>query len=285
MIQFFALVGILALSFSAVFIRLAAVSPVTATVFRAAYAVPVLLVIWLAQRSRDHRTSRERLLAGLAGLFLAADLDLWHECIALVGVGLGTVLPNVQIVFVAIVAWFFYRERPTLVAVVVMLSVTAGVVLTSGLARSDAYGANPVLGTVLGVVGGVCYSAYLLIFRASNRSLAPTSGPLLDATIGVLLGGLLSIAFDPHFAWTPTWPAHGWLALLALTAQVIGWLLIASALPRLPAVETSVLLMAQPVFAFIWGWLFFAERLSTLQWTGSGIVLAGVVTLSMIRRP
>ena len=98
------------------------------------------------------------------------------------------------------------------------------------------------------------------------------------------VGALLVAPLDPHFAFTPTWPAHGWLALLALTAQVIGWLLIASALPRLPAVETSVLLMAQPVFAFIWGWLFFGERLSTLQWTGSGIVLVGVVTLSLAQR-
>ena len=54
-----------------------------------------------------------------------------------------------------------------------------------------------------------------------------------------------------------------------------------TALPRLPAVETSVLLLVQPVFAIAWGVMFFAERLSSLQWMGSAIVLAGVAVLSM----
>ena len=64
--------------------------------------------------------------------------------------------------------------------------------------------------------------------------------------------------------------------LLAIGSQVIGWLLIGTALPKLPVVETSVLLLGQPVFTVIWGVLLFDERLSVLQWTGSAIVLAGV---------
>jgi drug/metabolite transporter (DMT)-like permease len=75
--------------------------------------------------------------------------------------------------------------------------------------------------------------------------------------------------------------AHLWLLALALVSQVMGWLFIATALPRLPAIETSVLLLVQPVFAIAWGVLFFAERLSSVQWIGSAIVLAGVAVLSM----
>jgi drug/metabolite transporter (DMT)-like permease len=71
--------------------------------------------------------------------------------------------------------------------------------------------------------------------------------------------------------------------LLAIGSQVIGWLLIGTALPKLPVVETSVLLLGQPVFTVIWGVLLFDERLSVLQWTGSAIVLAGVGVLSMQR--
>ena len=67
-----------------------------------------------------------------------------------------------------------------------------------------------------------------------------------------------------------------WLISLALVSQVMGWLFIATALPRLPAVETSVLLLVQPaVFAIAWGVMFFAERMSFVQWMGSAIVLAG----------
>src|SRR3954452_3966469 len=112
-VHLLALLGILSISFSAVFVRLAAVSPVTATFYRGADAVPVLLIIWLAQRAQDRRERRERWLAIASGLLLALDLNLWHESIALVGAGLGTVIANVQVVFVAMAAWLLFRERPS----------------------------------------------------------------------------------------------------------------------------------------------------------------------------
>ena len=153
------------------------------------------------------------------------------------------------------------------------------VVLISADPRAS-HRANEAMRIGLGIVAGVCYAAFLLVFRAANQSLAPTSGPLLDSTIGTVAGALLCAPFDPRFAIAPTWPAHLWLVLLALVSQVVGWLLIATALPRLPAVETSIMLLVQPVFAIIWGMLIFAERLSALQWTGSALVLGGVAALS-----
>lgn len=281
MTHFLALLGVLSISFSAVFIRLARVSPVAATFYRAAYALPVLAVIVLASRGRDARARRERLLAFMSGLFLAADLDIWHQSIALVGAGLGTVIPNVQIVFVAIVAWMQHGERPSGRTIAMIAVVLFGVALTSGLARSDAYGTRPGEGVALGVAAGLCYAIFLIVFRASNRSLAPPAGPLLDATVGTAVGALLSAGFDPGFTLAVSGQAHLWLVALALVSQVLGWLFIATALPRLPAVETSVLLLVQPVFAIAWGVMFFAERLSSLQWVGSAIVLVGVAVLSI----
>jgi drug/metabolite transporter (DMT)-like permease len=282
-IHLLVLAGVLGISFSAIFVRLAAVSPVTATFFRAAYAVPVLAVVTAFQRTGGRRGGRERLLAFVSGLILAADLTLWHASIALVGAGLGTVIANVQVVFVALAAWVWYRERPSALTGALIAAVLCGVALTSGFARAGAYGSNPVLGAVLGVLAGLTYAAFLLVFRAANESLAPTARPLLDSTLGTLLGGLLCAVFDPRFALMPTWPAHLWLVLLALISQVIGWLLIARALPRLPAVETSIMLLGQPIFTVIWGMVFFDERLSNIQWIGSALVLAGVATLSVSR--
>ena len=69
MIHLLALLGVLSISFSAIFVRLSGASPVTATFYRAAYAVPVLALIWLAQRSGDRRGARERWLAVVSGLF------------------------------------------------------------------------------------------------------------------------------------------------------------------------------------------------------------------------
>jgi drug/metabolite transporter (DMT)-like permease len=282
-IHLVALLGVLSISFSAVFVRLAAVSPVTATFYRGAYAAPILGLVWVAQKSQDRRGARERWLAIVSGLVLAIDLNLWHESIALIGAGLGTVIANVQVVFVVVAAWLLYGERPTFRRMLTIAVVLGGVVLTSGLARHDAYGARPVAGAAIGVLAGVTYAAFLLVYRHANRTPGPRSGPLLDSTVGMVAGALACAVFDPHFTFTPGLSANLWLVLLAVGSQVIGWLLIGTALPRLPVVETSVLLLGQPVFAVIWGVLVFGERLSVWQWAGSAVVLAGVALLSIQR--
>ncbi len=283
MIHLLALVGVVSISFSAVFVRLASVSPVTTTLFRAVYAAPVLVVVYLIVRRGDRRSHREHALALASGVILAVDLSLWHESIALVGAGLGTVIANCQVVFVALLAWGLWGERPTARTGGVIALVLAGVALTSGLARPGAYGTNPRLGAAFGVLAGMSYATFLLAFRASNRSLSPAAGPLLDSTLGTIVGALALSVVDARFSIVPAWPAHGWLLMLALVSQVFGWLLIAAALPRLPAVETSVLLLGQPALTVVWGMLLFDERLSPLQWTGATIVLVGVGLVNVMR--
>lgn len=280
MIHLLGLAGVVSISFSAVFIRLAAVSPVTAVFFRALYAVPILAALWVWRRSADTRDRRARALAFASGLVLAVDLACWHASIALVGAGLGTVIANVQVVFIALAGWLLYGERPTGRTLVLLAAVLGGIVLTSGLARQDAYGEAPVLGVVFGVMAGASYAAYLLMFRAANQRGAPRVGPLLDATLGMAVGAVGVALFDAHFSLSPHWPAHGWLLALAIVGQVLGWLLIVSALTQLPALETSILLLVQPVFALVWGRLIFAEQLSPIQWSGTLLVLTGVAVIS-----
>jgi drug/metabolite transporter (DMT)-like permease len=280
LIHLLALLGVLSISFSAVFVRLAAVSPVTATFFRAAYALPLLALLWLAHGGRDRRTRRARWIAFASGVVLAVDLDLWHESIALVGAGLSTVIANTQVIFVAAAARVLFRERLSALRWTMIVVVLGGVALTSGLGRADAYGSRPAAGVALGVLAGLSYATFLLIFREANKT-GSRVGPLLDSTIGTAIGALASTVIDPHFTLLPPAAAQLWLILLAIGSQVIGWFLIGAALPKLPAVETSVLLVGQPVATVMWGVLLFGEQLSRLQWIGAAVVLAGVAALSL----
>ena len=276
-----ALLGVLSISFSAIFVRLADVSPTTAAFFRAAYAIPVLFLLWRLVHGQDYRSNESRAAAFASGLFLAMDLASWHQSIGLIGAGLATVLANVQVVFVGVVAWAIYRERPTGLALFTIPAVFGGVALMSGLGRPDAYGDDPLRGVVFGLLSAVAYALFLLVFRASNRGLAPSAGPLLDATVGTAVGSLFLGLFDPGFDLGISWPAHGWLLALALVVQTGGWLFIAAALPRLPALETSVMLLFQPMATVLWGTLIFAEQLSVLQWAGVALVLGGVGALTL----
>ncbi len=75
----------------------------------------------------------------------------------------------------------------------------------------------------------------------------------------------------------PDWPGAGWLIVLALTSQVLGWLLIMVSLPRLPAALTSLLLTVQPIGSVALGALIFAESPTGLQLVGAGLVLAALL--------
>lgn len=273
-----ALLGAGAISFSAILVRLASVSPVTAAVFRSAYALPLLGMGWLMLRRRDHRSRRARAIAFGSGLALAADLLAWHASIDSIGAGLATLLANVQVVVVTLAAWALFGERPTRRSLAALPVVLAGVALVTGLGQSGSFGDRPVLGAVLGVAAALFYGLFLLAYRRSNRILAPAIGPLLDATAGALVGSVVAglalpaLAFDPR----PSWPSHGWLLLLAVGTQVVGWLLIGYALPRLPARETSFLILLQPILTITWGAMLFAERVSAIQAGGVILVLAGI---------
>jgi drug/metabolite transporter (DMT)-like permease len=281
MTRIIGLAGIATISFSAIFVRLADVSPTTAAFFRAAYAWPVLLVIAWLGRHQDRRDSRARWMAFGSGFLLAADLLFWHRSIAAIGAGLATVLGNTQIPFVGIAAWLLHKERPTRLALMIVPLVFAGVVLVSGLGRAGAYGVDPVAGAIYGLLTGMFYAAFILVFRASNRGLSPVPGPLFEVTSGVVVGTAAFGVFDPGFSLIPSWPAHGWLIALALTSQVVGWLLISYALPRVAALETSVQMLVQPILAVLWSRLIFAEYLSGIQWMGVTLVLGGVALLAV----
>lgn len=282
MIHLVAVIGVLFIGLSPIWVALADVSAATATFFRALYALPALALVWLIRREGDNRSHKARLLAFASGFLLALDLTVWHQSIFYIGAGLSTILGNTQVIFVGLLAWLLHRERPTRVAAQMIPIVLIGVACISGLGQESAYGARPVAGAVLGLASGVLYALFLVAFRASNRALVRPAGPLLDATAGAALSTLVAgSVVDPGFSLIPTWPGHGFLIGLALGSQVAGWLLISYALPRLAALETSLLLLLQPMISLFLGALLLGERISWVQGLGIVLVISGVTYASI----
>jgi len=122
------------------------------------------------------------------------------------------------------------------------------------------------------------------VHRRACRDERLPIGQLRDATAGMGLAALIcGWAGDPGFSLQPSWPGHGWLALLALVAQVGGWLALSTALPRLGAVQGSTLLLLQPVGTLVWGALLFAEAPSLQQLAGVAAVLVGLAIVQLRR--
>jgi drug/metabolite transporter (DMT)-like permease len=274
--------GALVIAFSGILVRLAEVSPATAAFFRCAYALPMLgLLAWIERRRYGPRPRRQRLLALGAGVFFAADLVTWHYSIGAVGAGLATVLGNVQVVVVGLLAWAALGERPenrTLAAIPIVL---LGVVLISGVVGAGAYGDDPLLGVIYGLLTALTYALFLLILRQGNTDLRRPAGPLFDATLSAAVCSALAGVAIGDLDLVPDLEAQAWLVLLALSSQVLGWLLISLSLPRLPAVLTSILLMLQPVSTVFLGAVLLSESPSAVQLSGVAIVLAGVALATL----
>ncbi|MFJ8040273.1 DMT family transporter [Kitasatospora sp. NPDC096147] len=280
------LAGASCIAASAVLVRLSEASAGAAATLRCALALPLLgLALLLERRTGAGRlTRRARWYARAAGVAFGADLVAWSHCIENLGAGLATVLGNLQVLFVAVAAWSVLGERPSRRLLAAMPVMLTGVVLVGGLGGGG-YGNDPLLGVVYGLVTSLCYAVYLLVLRAGMRPAEGGAGarpgvvaPLFEATLGGAVTAAVLALLLGDFALGPSPAASlGWLALLATSSQVVGWLLISRSLPVLPAALTSTLLLVQPAGAVALGALVFDERPSAAQLLGVLLLLAGVL--------
>ena len=283
-----ALAGAVAISFSPVLYVYSDTNPSTGAFFRMLYALPALALLAYLVRKSDTRSSRTRWTAFGAGLILAPDMLSYHSSMIFIGIGIATLIGNSQVIIVTLASWKLFGEKPNQAILVSLPIVIIGLALISGIADTDPYGEDPVKGVVFGTMAAFFYSSFLILFRYSNRELAPSSSVQLDATAGAALGllvlGLLplsSIAIEP-LELQPTWPGHGWLIVLAMLCQVAGWLAIAHALPRLPAAHTSFAVLLQPILTLVWGYVILhQEGHSQNQVIGIFLVLAAIIAVTL----
>jgi len=280
-----AIAGALTIAFSSILVHQAGVHIATAALYRCAYALPVLgLLAWLERQRYGPRGEGQQRLALVAGLFFAADLIFWHQAIADVGAGLATVLGNLQVVIVPFVAWAVLAEAPGRRILTALPLTMIGVVLISGVLEDGAYGENPARGVMFGTLTAIAYAGFLLTLRHGNEDLRRPAGPLFDATWVAALAALVVAVAMGAGDIAPEWPSAGWLILLALSSQVLGWLLISVSLPRLPAALTSIILTIQPVGSIALGIVLLGEEPSVMQLCGAALILAGLVSVAARRR-
>lgn len=276
------LAGAVCISSSAILMSLAGWPAGPTALVRCVFALPLLGALALWERRRGASLLRRaRWLARLSGVFFAGALIFWTPAITAIGAGLSTVLTNLQVLTIPPLAWLLTRERPRrslLFALPVMLG---GVVLIAGVAGSHSYGAHPVLGVLYGLAVSVMYSGFILLMQRATalpaRGRAPVAQPLYEATLGASVSALVFTAALGQYHVGHVWASLGWLALLALTSQVVGWMLITTSMPRLPAGIVGAILLVQPAGAVALGAVVLGEHPSLAQLAGVVLALAGVL--------
>jgi drug/metabolite transporter (DMT)-like permease len=267
--------GALFVSVSSVLIDLAGTTPGTASFYRCALSLPFLAVVAQVERRRHRAPDRTEILLGLlAGAFFAGDMLLWTRAIDEVGAGLSTVVVNVQVIGVPLLAWLIDRERAPLRFVAWVPVMILGVALTAGLVDGGAAGTDPVWGTIHAVLAAACYSVFLYLLRRTGMAGRPVQNYfVVIAAAGVvsLVAGSLWRGVDL----TPGLRVIAWLTGVAVAGTVVGWLLVATYSPRLPSHVGAALLMLTPVGALVLSAVVLHERPTVLQLIGAVLILAG----------
>ena len=282
-----AMFGGVVVSFAPILYALSDANPLTGAFFRMAYALPFLLLIIWFRKAEDSRSNNTRLIAVIAGFAFSLDFLAYHSTVDWIGTGIGTLIGNSQVIIVTLMSWWLFGERPNLSILISLPIVMIGLVLISGILDDQPYGEHPVRGVIAGVFTAIFYSAFLIIYRFANRELAPAVNLQFDSTLGCAIGlvilsflPLQSIYVDP-IDFEPNLPTHGWLLMLAILSQVIGWLAIAHSLPRLPAAYTSFAILLQPTLTIVWGILLLSESPSLQQGIGMFLILGSIIAVTV----
>jgi drug/metabolite transporter (DMT)-like permease len=273
-----AVAGAVLISASPVFVHLTTV-PATSSAFWRVAIGGVLLAAWvLARRDPLPRGRRALLTLVGAGAFFALDLAFWHRSIPLVGPGLATLLANFQVLFVAVagVLWLGERLRWQLVVAVPLglLGVALVVGVDAGALDNDA----TVWGVAFGLGTALWYTLFLLSLRAMRVTASRTS-PASELAV-VSLASAVFLLVAAHVEGVPlTIPSarDAWLlGGYAIGSQVIGWVLITTALGLLPASRVGVILLLQPILALTWDVALFRRPFAAGHAAGAGLALLAI---------
>ena len=280
------LAGAALISTTGVLVRVAGVAPSASAFWRMAFGgVMLAAALWLLRQWR-RASARDWAWMLLPALAFAADLALWHRSIRDVRPELATLLANFQVFVMAMAGVWLYRERlgPRFVAGLALAFV--GLWLLVGLDWS-ALGEAYRRGIWMGLLTGVCYAVYMLGFRHAQRH-GSTLGPeQLLAMCSLLCAALLALVVGVEGASFAIPDGRSLAALLALglVGQCLGWVLIARAMPRLPASLVGLILLLQPALAFVQDVLFFDRATRPLEWAGVALSLAGIFLAMRGARP
>lgn len=276
------LLGAVCIGFAPIFVRLLHLGPTPIGMYRCGVAC-ALLFGWILSSRRPSPVSVLRYprriwaLLVLAGALFALDLFIWHRSVLYAGAGMGTILGNTQVFYVALIGIFFYREKPTVLFLCSVVLAFGGVsLLVNGLEASHAT-EDYHWGVAFGLGTGLVYANYILTMRQIEKS--NTTIPTEYALAFVSFFSAFFLFWISLFEGTLSLPQGMdwlWLGLLAFVAQVMGWLLITKNLAKAPVSKAGLILNAQPVVAVIAGEIILQESLTGTQVCGALLTLIAI---------
>jgi len=271
-------VGVLALSFSAMFVRWAdAPGPVTAF-YRLFFSIFLLLPFFLPRLKKNASIRSSAIWYPLlAGVFTAGDLALWTSALTYTTASNATLLGNTAPLWVALGTWLILKQKLSAAFWRGLAITLAGAVLIMGsdFILHPRFG----VGDVMAIFTGFFYGGYFLFTEKSRTQ--------FDSVVHIWLVGvgaslalfIINVAFQNPLT---GYDRNTWLVFLAtaLVSQLIGYVALAFALGHLPASIVSPTMVLQPIVTTLLAIPLLKEIPNAWQGIGGIIALLGIYLIN-----
>ena len=270
-------------------VRFAGTAPTTSAFWRMLLSGLILAAFVHLRGGWQPLSRRAWWWIALPSLAFAVDLWMWHRSILIVGPGLSTLLANAQVFFMALAGVLFFGERPGPRFFGGVLLAFAGLWLLLG-GDWATLPAEYRWGVWLGLGTGVAYAAYNIGLKRSQAEAALGSGrPAVEQVLclaafgSALCLGLVGLVEGSDLR-IPDWRAFWILLALAAFGHCLSWVLISRSMARLSVAMVGLLLLFQPMVAYLLDVLLLDLQTSPRQWAGLAVTLLGIFVAGLKRR-
>jgi len=248
------------------------VSPWLALYVRSVIGFFVIIALFRGRgliRLRPMFTERLLIWRGLTGLVGTA---CFYWTIPILGAGKSTLISSTYILFAALMAVLFLKERLGWVKAVWIVVALVGVMMLTGegVGSGGFHFAREDLAVLAAIVGAVSAAAAVVVIRQLTRTYHSGAIYLCQCIYLILV-------MTPFVIFSFQWP--GGLEFLLISAAAVisslGQIAMTEGYRYLPVATGASIQMALPVTASIGGVLLFAETFTTLQVIGALLIVAG----------
>jgi drug/metabolite transporter (DMT)-like permease len=285
-------VGVASASTAAIFVRLAldaaAAQGIGFSLVLAASRL-ILASLFLLPAWRTLRPIEFQRLApwysAIAGVFLALHFATWITSLSFTSIAASTTLVATNPIWVALLSWLWFKEKPGALTVVgIGITLIGGVLVAIG-SGSNAPGSSPLLGNSLALAGAWAVSLYFLLGREAQRcGVGISSHVVITYSTAAVVLLPLPWLFGAGYSGYPS-QVYLYILLMALFPQLVGHTSFNWAVRWISPTLVTLAILMEPVGSSILGAILFQENPGLPVILGAAVILSGVAIAALGNRP
>ena len=277
------LTGAFLISFSPVFVKLVDLQPTVSGFYRMFFGCISLLVIFLIKNNENPFKRKVSKFIIFGAVFFSLDLWFWHRSIVYVGPGLSTLLANFQILILPFLALLMFNQKTQKIQIFSIFLGLLGLYFIAGENWGIA-SYNYKLGILFGLLTAVSYAGYIISMKRIDHNVKVNSDPIFNLMFVSLISAVLLLLFlfaEQESISIKSFNNLIWMIFYGLLSHVLGWFFILNGLQKITAVSAGIILLAQPIFSYVWEIIIFQKVILPIEYLGIvSVLLAMIITIT-----